>query len=435
MPSLFSVSESDPSESAKTKLCDNNNEIIDLATDNDIEVTTVGESRTDKRDSRPSNSSLANKSDAAVLSSTDEPHVNAKDLEKTERSSKSGSKKRRVTPNIDSGSKKKQQKKVNQMTLSNFFFQRNNNAKTASTPPEIDKETTATADSEEVGASASPPRKVRSATNNPSPASTMEKETTEKNATENHEQINLDLDTDQLQASSSSTTSGGDPTERGSTEEINDSSKNEEGNVDKIKPSVETKLNLENLNSSKKTLAASLETKTTSESSSTNATIVLPESAVTKKTPSGPAHDASLTPISRKSDENEKGSSAHKAKESDSAKKTKSSELPYTFMAEEKLSEEDLSEERCSLLRKYRKMKVRYLERAYDVTHRHKDGLDEEDLGTTKLQPITDGTELKTNDANNCEDFPTQVVTNMAPLIEGRWVSLRVKVKFIIFLS
>ena len=406
MPSLFSVSESGPSETAKTKLCDtsnNNNEIIDLATDNVIEATTVGESRPSKY------------------------------LENTAMSSKS--KKRRVTPNGDSGSKKKQQKKVNQMTLSNFFSQRSNNAnaKTASTPSDIDKdkETIATEDPEEEVASASPPRKITSANNNPCPASTLEKDTTEKDTTENYEEIiDLASDTDQSQASSS-TPSGGVPTERGSTEEIKVSFENEEGNVDKIKPGVETKENLGNLDSSKTTLAASLETKTTSESLSTGTAIDLPESAVTKNTPSEPAHDASLKPTSRKCDE--KGS---KAKASASAKKTKSSESPATPMVEVKLFEEDLSEERGSLLRKYRKMKERYLERAHDVTHRYKDGLDEEDLGTAKLLPITDGTKLKTNDANNCEDFPSQVVTNMAPLIEGRWVNLRrVKVRFIVLLS
>ena len=421
MPSLFSVSESGPSGTAKTKLCDtsnNSNEIIDLATDNDIEATTVGESRPPK------------------------------DLETAVMSSKS--KKRRVTPNEDSGSKKKQQKKVNQMTLSNFFFQRSNNAntntnananaKTASTSTcsDIDKETTATEDPEEEVASASPPRKVSSANNSPSPALTLVKDTSEKDTTENHKEINDPASVmDQSQASSS-TSSGGDPTERGSTEEIITSSKNEEGNVDKRKPGTETKENLGNLDSSKTALAASLETntKTTSESLPTDTSIHLPELAVAKNTPSQPAHDASRKPTSRKSDQNEKGSSARKAKESTFAKKIKSSESPATPMVEEELSEEDLSEERGSLLRKYRKMRERYLERAHDVTHRYKYGLDEEDLGTVKLQPITDGTELKTNDANNCEDFPTQVVTNMAPLIEGRWVNLRrVQVRCIVFLS
>ena len=65
-------------------------------------------------------------------------------------------------------------------------------------------------------------------------------------------------------------------------------------------------------------------------------------------------------------------------------------------------------------------MKDLYLKRADDVTNRYKNGLDEEDFGTIKYELLSDDTDLKLNDTKHCEEFPPQVIANMALLIEGR---------------
>ena len=91
-----------------------------------MEVAMEEEPQTDIKDSQPSNPALDKQSDGVEMSIdgpievSDEKDV--QDLSTSELSTPN-SKKRRVTPNDDSGSKQKQQKKVNQMTLSSFFFQ------------------------------------------------------------------------------------------------------------------------------------------------------------------------------------------------------------------------------------------------------------------------------------------------------------------------
>ena len=66
MPSLFSVSESDPIQSAKPKEC--GNDIIVLDADADMEVAMEEEPQTDIKDSQPSNPALDKQSDGVEMS-------------------------------------------------------------------------------------------------------------------------------------------------------------------------------------------------------------------------------------------------------------------------------------------------------------------------------------------------------------------------------
>ena len=429
MPSLLSISERDLSEvderqlnfdgNAKTKQSDEKDVILestnaassDCATDDDVEETTVGESDIDHSD----------KSDA-VVSSSDEPLKNP--IEKTGRSTSTSihnNKKRPVTPSEDSGSKQKQQKKVNQMTLSSFFFQGNNKKATVSTTSSAgNKKKKNTAETDGTLASNSSPRKA-SPTKLKSSSTTRSK----KNITADVEVINLDeSDDEQVQVKS---TAEGKSTDKELTAENNPpSDKDKTENVDSIELGTDTR---DKKDPAINTLAVSsveAEAETATEASSTNTTNLLPESEIKKQNPVAPASPVAPDPATTsKSNKKAKRSSARKPKQSASTKKAKSSEsttTTTTTIPKKTLSVEDLSKERRALIQKYKSMKGRYLERALEVLSRYRtDGLDEEDLGAANLQPITDEhTELKTNDANHCEEFPTQVVTNMALLIEGR---------------
>ena len=388
MPSLFSVSESDPSQSAKAKECGNDIIVLDADTDMNIEVTTDEQSRTDIKDMGLSNHSLTIQSNVDESSIDDriEFSTETKGIDQIEKISASdlstpNSKKRRVTPSDDSGSKQKQQKKVNQMTLSSFFFKGSNVATTASTPSKMPNQ---------------------EATKSPSPPSTSEK-TFGMNPAMDPMTIDVDIETDQLQTTSSSS------------DEVKPPPKKATVSADKIETSIETNLNHGSAVSSVIIPAGSQSTKMATDSS-TKTINVLSQSAVKKKTRARPAKP-------RNTDSSKgKESSARKAKQSaSSTKKTKPLDsLATTAVVKKKLSEGELSEENRALLRKYRAMKERYMERVHDVTNKHKDGLQEEDLGTVKFQPIRDDIELKTKDAGQCEEFPSQVVTNMALLIEGR---------------
>lgn len=418
MPSLLSVSESDLTETSKTRQCSYNDVILN--TDDDTEIATVGEFPTENVSSEESHPTLTKNSNATSPSICEplKPAANAKDLEKTEGLPTSAStpnrKKRRVSPNSDSGSKQKLQKKVNQMTLSSFFFQRVNNTSASCTPTKVDKETAVKTDSVELIASTSPPRKFTSTTYDPSLATTSKEDITGKN-------LNLDdgkayLDTDIGHAQMRSRTLEVAFREKGMSRQIAPLQNNDAGGEEMNNPRIETNLKHENLDCSTKTLAASLETEATSEPSPINTAIVIMEVAAKKKKKSRPTHSVLTTPVSKKKLE---GSNTTKAKQSASTKKSISPESHATIVTKKVLSVGDLSEESSKLLKKYSAMKNLYLKRAQNVTRRHKEGLNEEDLCTARLQPVTDDTKLKPNDANYCEEFPTQVVTNMALLIEG----------------
>ena len=415
MPSLFNVSESDPTETSETKKCGDID--ILLNADTDIGATSGRQLQTDDSDFRHSESECT-KDFNAIQPSTAEGeggsiHVNTKDSEETDEALSLSapsphSKKRRVTPTGDSGLKKKQQKKVNQMSLSSFFFQRSENVTTTSTLSKMVQETAERGNSDAVMARVSSPRKVNSSFNDSSSITTSDNDT--PNRSEIHK---LDMVTDQFRNAMSSKIKSD---ENEVSTKISPSFESETGNA----PSTETILYHENGNSPNDALAFSLESEIKPDSGSTNTTSIdLTESAFETKNPQERAQSAPSTPSIRTKNRNNKRSSARKGKKSESTKNLKSSES-LDILTKKKLSEEDLSKERYELLQKYRKMKTRYLERASDITYRHKDGLDEEDFGTVKLLPMSEDIKLKVNDSNICEEFPTEVVANMGLLIEGR---------------
>ena len=384
MPSLCSVSQSDPIQTDKGKECDN-----------DMEVELEEGCQADNKDSPTPKPSPTKHSDGAS-SSIDDTVVcpaNTNESEDTETASSSesstpNSKKRKVTPPDDPGSKQKQQKKVNQMTLSSFFFQGKKNKTTAATP------------------SKTPPKRARTASKSPSPAPKPDKEAAKKSLIRDLVVVpaNSNRDTDESQATS--TTS----------EETKLYPK-------RVAEEADERTSNECEEPSQKDLPSSSDTKPAAESSSTKTINVLSASAVKKKRPSR----------SRKATSNGKENNAEKAtkltstakktstpKKASTAKKTKQLDSLATTVAKKEFSEDELSQENRGLLQKYRAMKERYLERVNDVTNNHTEGLPEEDFGTIQLEAIKDGTELKTNETSQCEEFPSQVVINMALLIEGR---------------
>jgi hypothetical protein len=100
------------------------------------------------------------------------------------------------------------------------------------------------------------------------------------------------------------------------------------------------------------------------------------------------------------------------------ASKPKSSEEKATSATEplKQLTEDELSEDRLLLHKNYRSMKERYLERASQLISHAKSGIDEETFEVPNLEKLGEGESL------DDDDFPTRVVSNMALLIEGRYV-------------
>ena len=382
MPSLFNVSESDPIQSAKPKEC--GNDIIVLDADVDMEVAMEEESQTDNKGPQLSNPALNKQSGDAGMSIDDPIEVSdekdSQDLTTSE-SSTPNSKKRRVTPNDDSGSKQKQQKKVNQMTLSSFFFKGNKATTSVSTP------------------SKTPQRTASSAPKTPTPSSTGKK-LTEKKLEDAFVPIEVDKDANESRSAATPSKA------------MQSTPKTATKTEDKTETSVETESKHGSAVCEVEIAAEVPETKPTNEPSTANPINVLSESVVKKKPRAKTTKSKKTSP--KKTGPSGKESTARKPK------KTKALDSLVTKVEKKELSESDLTDENRSLLQKYRTMKERYLERVHDVTKKHRDGLPEEDLGTITLQPITDDTELKTNETGNCEVFPSQVVANMALLIEGR---------------
>jgi hypothetical protein len=79
------------------------------------------------------------------------------------------------------------------------------------------------------------------------------------------------------------------------------------------------------------------------------------------------------------------------------------------------LTEEELSEDRRTLHKKYRAMKQRYLKRAAELISQAKTGIEDETFHVPNLEQL--GNEESLHD----DDFPARVVSNMALLIEGRY--------------
>ncbi len=397
MPSLCSVSQSEPLPAAKGIEC--GNDIVVLDTDAEMEMATKEECQpVNNEDSLP-----AKQTDEAVSSIENPLECPAKTKEtKLASGSESltpNSKKRRVSPNEDSGSKQKQQKKVNQMTLSSFFFQRKNNAPSATS-----------------SSSKTPSRKATSASKPTSPVPQADTSKSGKCPAKDPVVIDVDMDTEKS------------PTSDKSSEETKPSRKEVTEKKQEIQTVVETKTAAESDKPAKEEPSSSMETERAAESSPSKTVNVLSASVVKKKTRARAAK-------SKKPNSDEKENNGRKAKQSTpKAKKTKALDSLATTTGskmeaakkepkrevKKELSEDELSEENRALLQKYRTMKERYLERVNDVMNEHKDGLSEEVFGTIQLESIADGTELKTNDANHCEEFPSEVVTNMALLIEGR---------------
>jgi hypothetical protein len=89
-----------------------------------------------------------------------------------------------------------------------------------------------------------------------------------------------------------------------------------------------------------------------------------------------------------------------------------------------RLEEKDLDGDRRSLHQKYQTMKVRYVERSSQLVSQARSGIEEENFGKQKPEPLGE------NETLEDEDFPTRVVGNMALIIEGRYEHWR---KTIIF--
>jgi len=412
MPSLVNISKGETTENSEKEKCFQNDIILNA--DTDVGTTTGRQVQTDDSDLRPSKSPCTEVSDENKPSTTEGEDViipvNTKGMEETDESSSSSapspnSKKRRVTPTGDSGIKKKQQKVVNHMSLSSFFFQRSENITTTSTPSKIVKAMAKSGNSDVVI-----PR-VTSTVKNSSSIPTSENDTPDKNR-----DCELDIVTDQPQNDKSAKVK---PDEKEVTRKIIPS----EGET-RNSPSTKINLDHETEKSPRDTQAVSLETKIDSDSVSTTTTRIDPtELAFETENPSDVAQSAPSTSSVRTKNKNSKRSNTRKGKKSESTENSKSPES-LASVTKKKLSEGDLTKESYALLQKYRKMKKRYLERASEITCRHKDGLDEEEFGTVKLLPLSEDTKLKMNDSNLCEEFPTEVVANMASLIEGSGLPL-----------
>jgi len=409
-------------------------------TDNNNEELSVAEiqQKTDDCDgSRSSNMSMTNQTaDAtslslkiATVSSGDKPLkiLNNTALGSAEKIDESNimssshtsplNKKRRVTPNEDSGSKQNQQNKVNQMTLSSFFFKGKNKA-TVSTPPKTGNNKTINSRVEN-----GTTKSTNILSSRKRPHADEISPTTDSRRNDEIETINIDDDNDN--DNDQGNIKEEKSTEKGLTEENNPTSDGDTGgNVDLEKVKQKVPLSDSIVSASKDMCSFSINvpvvstmanTATTAQTTSTKNINILTPLARKKRGPSTPAtagkNKKKATPKAVKT------TSARKPKQSISKK----SKTPESFTAPKTLSIEELPEERRTLIHQHNAMKGRYLARASELVTRYRDGTDEEnDFGMIYLQPVTDENELKLlNTTNKCEEFPAQIVTNMALLIEG----------------
>jgi hypothetical protein len=351
-------------------------------------------------------------------------------------------KKRRVTPNDDSASKQDQQKKVNQMTLSSFFFQGDKNKKstTTSTPPSnstgkkktlLSRKHPRTDDDDEDEFSSTRPKEDLSTTIISNGGSNNENEI---------EIIDLESDNNDDQGNSSEETNCME-------KELKTDEKNQRTAVGASKvmdPSITDAAS--DVSITANTAKAKVTQTTLSTASITN---FLTPSAVKKKRSSpttlATAGKSSINKkITTKKTATSTARKSPKRQSTTSTKKSVKSELesssshfsPTKVIAKKTLSLEELPEERRILLQSHNIMKARYLNRASElVTQYRDDGIEEEkdfyDGTLDLLQPITDESELKllentsasAETETNCKEFPTQVLTNMGLLIEGRYDS------------
>ncbi|VEU33534.1 unnamed protein product [Pseudo-nitzschia multistriata] len=385
MPSLCSIPGCESGETAKAK----------ESVENDVafEETKTGESN--NKDAIPTS---ANHPLSDHIASVDGEGPEDTGITTPESEPASNHKKRRVTPGSDCGSKQKQQRKINQMTLSSFF-----NKGSIPTPSKKKKKAaTASTNQENNGvASGSSPKEREASANSSSPSTKLAKETKME-----IEIITVDSDDDKVQGKSPASNPIS-PSKKAplAVEGTSLSSDNEKtGTASQRAPVNDKKANKGDKSSSQIMVGGSPRSKTVicKPSSPTNSLSVL-ESA------SGTPAAISAIPIKRKSNRKVKT-------------KTKSpdpSTCPSLAVVKKKLSEKDLTKERLALLRKYTSMKEMYLKRANEIVGQHRDGLKGEKIESVNLEPITDGTELQTKESKLCEDFPTQVVANMALIIEG----------------
>ena len=356
-------------------------------------------------------------------------------------------KKRRVTPNDDSASKQDQQKKVNQMTLSSFFFQGDKNKKstTTSTPPSnsstgnkktlVSRKHPRTDDDEdedEDECSSTRPKEDLSTTIISNGGSNNENEN-------EIEIIDLESDNNDDQGNNSEETNLME-------KELNTDEKNQPtavGASTVMDPSITDAAS--DVSITANTAKAKVTQTTLSTASITN---FLTPSAVKKKrspptTPATAGKSGINKKITKKKTATSTARKSPKRQSTTSTKKSVKSELESssshfapTKVIAKTLSLEELPEERRTLLQSHNTMKARYLNRASElVTQYRDDGIEEEkdfyDGTLDLLQPVTDESELKLLENNsasaetetNCKEFPTQVLTNMGLLIEGRYDS------------
>ena len=263
-------------------------------------------------------------------------------------------KKRKVTPNEDSGSKQNQQKKINQMSLSAFFPTKGDTP--AKSAP---KEARATAAST---AKATPPAsKKRKHELSPSTKSSQ----------------------NQLSVLEMLTPPSKGPKEAKKTDNMEDS----------IQPIIEHDTAVESHPcTAMGTVAAENNMAEESQDSTTD----------TREQSHTTSESETTMPASCKKP------SQRKAAAKKAPAKSKQAETP------KRLTPEELPEDRLALHQKYTSMKEKYLQTAAQLLAQAKQGIEEEAFERCNLEPLQDG------DADNEEEFPTRVVTNILLLVEGR---------------
>ena len=352
-------------------------------------------------------------------------------------------KKRRVTPNDDSASKQDQQKKVNQMTLSSFFFQGDKNKKstTTSTPPSNsstgNKKTLLSrkhprTDDDEDEFSSTRPKEDLSTTIISNGGSNNENEI---------EIIDLESDNNDDHGNNSEETNCMEKELK--TDEMNQPTAVGASKV--VDPSITDAASDVSITAAN-TAKAKVTQTTLSTASITN--FLTPSAVKKKRSPPTTPATAGKSSINKKTTTKKTATSTARKKSpkrqsTTSTKKSVKSELETssshfapTKVIAKTLSLEELPEERRTLLQSHNTMKARYLNRASElVTQYRDDGIEEEkdfyDGTLDLLQPVTDESELKLLENNsasaetetNCKEFPTQVLTNMGLLIEGRYDS------------
>ncbi|KAG7346354.1 chromatin assembly factor 1 subunit A [Nitzschia inconspicua] len=384
MPSLVSVSQQTAPVGKTTD--------YDSSSSQEGTVTGHSENKTDPTMMDGEDRSRDVESSERVVSSIDDgtspKHTHPIEEPSAKSSTTPKSKKRKVTPGSDIESKQSQQKKVNQLSLSSFFLPAGSNKSTTSTPPPSSHEnctriSSSTKKRKVTSHTSGVLEKISSSTRK-SPRTKTLNRTEDKTMPLIRKKVGRELDEDN--------------------EKLDTGSGDAELPAQDIQTDGDRPQREQNLKANEEEEVVGLCNNTEEENDEET-------SAGGEVSKTNDQNEPPITVATKK--QKTKRRAAAKSKTTVEERSVKEESEPPT-----RLAEEEFDDDRRTLLHNYRTMKERYLERVAQLIDQAKRGIEEESYEVPKLEALGEGESL------DDDEFPTQVVSNMALLIEGSDLSL-----------